>query len=233
MGGYDLNKIKQEQIKYAKKLIIKDDFEEIKLIAGIDQAYHKNKIISAIVVLEFPSMKIIEKKYSITDSKMPYIPGFMGYRESAVVIDAFNKLENQPDLLMFDANGILHPRKFGLASQVALSLDKPAIGVTKKLICGEVKDDKILIEDDVRGKMIKIKEQAKPLIVNPAHKISIRSAVDFVMKTNVPPHKQPEPLHVAHRFADKIRKNLVDEDNKNTQPEITQTEVKDSSQIEG
>ena len=208
---FNIEKSKEEQKKLARKLIIKNDFDEINTVGGVDQAFINNKIISAIVVCEYPTMKVVEKQYAIVDSKIPYIPGFLSYRESPAIVEAFNKLEIKPDILIVDGHGITHPRKLGIASHVGLILDVPTIGISDKLLRGTIKDEKIYIDEDLRGKLVKTKEHAKPVIISVGHRISLRTAFGVVEKSIIPPHKLPEPLHLAHRYANKIRKEEISE----------------------
>jgi len=145
----EVEKLKLEQEKLAKKVITHDVFEkeDIKTIAGIDQAYTSdNRIVSAIVVLNVKDLKEIETKYSVKEVTLPYIPGFLSYRELPAMVEAYNMLDTRPDLIMVDGNGILHPRRFGLASHLGVILDKVSIGIAKSLLTGEVNDERIIID---------------------------------------------------------------------------------------
>ena len=77
----DVRKLKAEQLKLAKKVIVNDSVKKINTIAGVDLAFYENKIISAIVVCNYKDFKIIEKKYVVVDIKIPYISGFLFYKE--------------------------------------------------------------------------------------------------------------------------------------------------------
>jgi len=205
---FDLNKMAQEQIKLSRKLTSRDSFDSIedtKTIAGVDQAYIGHKIISTIVICEFPTMKILEVKHAIVDSPMPFVPGYVSFRESPAVVEAYHLLERDFDLLLVDGNGILHPRKMGLAAHLGLILDKPTIGIAKNLMCGEVKDDKVYVDSELRGMVVKTKVHSNPLYVSPGNLISIKSATEIVAKCIKAPHKLPEPLHLAHQYSSKTR----------------------------
>ena len=176
----DVDKLKEEQLKVAKKVIVKDDFDEIKLVAGVDQAFKDNEIISAVVVCDYKTMGIVEKKYAVVKATFPYIPGFLSYREAPAIIEAFNKLENKPDVLLVDGHGIAHPRKIGLASHVGLLLDIPTIGIAKNLLCGEINEDNIIIGEKVVGFKLITKEHASPLFVSPGHKMGLKSSLEII-----------------------------------------------------
>ena len=55
-----------------------------------------------VVVLRFPSLELVEKVYSYGPVYMPYVPGFLSFREAPNVIHAFAKLEKKPDVIMVD-----------------------------------------------------------------------------------------------------------------------------------
>lgn len=201
----NLEKLKKEQIKLAKKVKIKDDFEKIELIAGCDQAFKEKDVFSVVVVLD-KDMKEIEKADAQVKAPIPYISGFLSYREAPAVVEAFTKLNQKPDLLMVDANGILHPRRIGMASHLGILLDVPTIGVAKNPYVGEVKGDKIYYNDKLRGVLVKTKTGSKPLYISPGHRISLKTAVEIVKKCLKDPHKLPEPLHLAHRYVKELVK---------------------------
>ncbi len=207
----DTNKLKLEQLKLAKKILLKKGFEDIKLIAGCDQAYFQNKIISAVAVLNYKDLSVAELKYTIQDVKFPYISGYLSYRESPVILETFNKLKKEPDLILVDGNGILHPRKIGLASHLGLILDKPTVGVAKNLMLGDEKDDKIFVENEPRAIIMKTRNFAKPIYVSPGHLVTLTNSLEIV-KHCLRGSKLPEPLKVAHNYANKIKRELKEGD---------------------
>ncbi len=177
--------------------------ENIRTIAGFDVAFFGDKAVCAAVVLDFKTMTVLESKHLLTKPEIPYIPGFLAFREGNAIMQAYYDLEHDPDVLMVDGHGIAHPMRAGLACYVGVEAAKPCIGVAKKVLIGEVVDDKVMIGNEIRGRLVKTKEHAKPIIVSPGHLISVDSAAEIVKKCIVYPHKLPEPLHQAHRFAEK------------------------------
>ena len=201
----DLNKLREEQLKLSKKVIISDSFEKLELIGGVDFGYFNNEVVCSIAVCN-KAMKQIEIKHSIKKSSLPYIVGFIAYRVGPPVSDAFSKLENKPDLLIFSGNGILHPRRIGLASHMGIILDCPTIGIAKQLLTGEEKGDVIYVDKEARAEKIVTRAHAKPLFVSPGHKIGLKTSVELVKKYTLFPHKMPEPLHLAHKNVKEILK---------------------------
>src|SRR3989338_1201387 len=205
----DFNKLSGEQIKLAKKVILKDSFDKLELVAGADNAYNQDDVISAVVVCDYRTMEVKEKVFTVAKANVPYSAGFLAYKEGPAISEAFAKLLNKPDVMIFDGNGILHPRRFGLASHMGVLLDMPSIGVAKQLLLGESKESKIYVEKELRGEIVESREHSKPLFVSPGHKISLKTSVEIVKACLKFPHKLPEPLHLAHRYANEIRDKIA------------------------
>jgi deoxyribonuclease V len=209
----DLGKLKEEQRKLAKSIITKDEFklQDVKLIGGCDQTYRDNTIITCIVVVNLKTLELVEKVFLEQPVTMPYIAGYLAYREMPVIVKAFEKLQNKPDVLFVDGDGILHPRRIGMASHLGLLLDLPTLGVSKKLTMGDVKEGKIYVGTEMRGVKLITKEYAKPIFVSSGHNIGIGTAVKLVKDSMKENHKMPEPLHLAHKFVNRFRKGKLKE----------------------
>jgi len=199
----DTFELKKEQSKLANKIIVKDLFDKIKTIGGAECIALGEKILAVVVVCEFPSLKMIEKKTYLLSSPLPYKPGYQAYREMPALMEAYNQLSEEPDILLVKGFGINHPRKFGMAAHLGLALNQPTIGVTQKNIVGKVEKGKIIFQNDIVGFEITTKEHANPVYVSPGHGVSLGSALDLVSKIILPPHKMPEPLQISHKIAKK------------------------------
>jgi len=71
-------------------------------------------------VLQLEDFKILDKRTLPVELFFPYIPCFLGMREADPVISGLNTLKQDFDVLMINGHGIMHPRGFGLASQVGV-----------------------------------------------------------------------------------------------------------------
>ncbi len=188
-------KLIKVQEKLKKKLILKDDFESIENIAGVDVAYKDDKAVCAVVIMN--RNKIILKKTRKSTAKFPYIPGFFAFREAPPIIKTVKGIKNKIDILLVNGHGIAHPRGFGLASHVGLILNLPTIGIASSLLCGEVRDGYIFLNNK------KVGYQYRKIYVSPGHRISLPSSIQIV-KGCMHAHRLPEPLHRAHKLAKKI-----------------------------
>jgi len=208
----------QEQIK--QKIILKDVLpKKITTVAGVDQSFpQKDKIISAIVVCNYPSMRVIEKKHAAMKVDFPYIPGFLSFREGPSIIKAFSRLKNKPDILLADGNGILHFRGVGIASHIGVLLDVATIGVAKSLLCGEYEEPKrvgksspVIYEDRTIGYAYKSKKNCNPIFISPGHKVSMKTSLEIV-KASIGKYKLPITLRLAHIHADELKRKYVYQD---------------------
>ena len=207
--------IKDIQRELAKAVILQDQLpvDGIKKIGAFDCVVHGDKLICGAVVVEYPSMKVIERQYLVKKASMPYIPGYLAFREGPLMLELYYKLENDPDVIMVDGHGIAHPVGCGIASYVGVELHKPTIGVAKSLLVGQIEDDKIMLDGMEVGKLVKTREYAKEVFVTPGHLITVETAAELVKNCVLPPHKMPEPAHLAHRFASKMRTELIQGEN--------------------
>jgi deoxyribonuclease V len=211
----------QEEI--AARAIIRDgrELEELKMVAGVDQAFIEldtgsenshELIISAIIVLDYPSMDLMECASSVLRVEFPYIPGLLSFREAPAILKAFHALRTKPDLLVVDGGGINHPRYSGLATHVGVLLDIATIGVTKSLLCGDgelpsqVGEAQVITyHDKAVGYYLKSKTACKPIIIAPGHRISLETSLKLI-KSCLHLHKLPEPTRMAHLYANKLKR---------------------------
>lgn len=202
---YPLKKLRQEQIELSKKVKLKDDFMEIKTVAGIDVAYPKNEfedVCGICIVMDYKTKQTIEEKIVFAKTYFPYISTYLSYRELPVVEKLIKNLESKPTVLMLDGNGVLHPYGIGLASHTGVVLDIPTVGVAKNLLYGRLENNIVRIGDKKRGYALFPSERVrKPVYVSPGHKISFETSLDVVKHLNL--YKIPEPLRQAHILAKK------------------------------
>ena len=209
----------RESLLAAQKLvsgnvIIKDDFGDLRLIAGVDQAFIDERIISCIVVLDYVSLELIERVFSIQPVTYPYIPTFLSFREGPSIVSAFNKLKTKPDILMVDGAGINHPLSAGIATHIGVALDVPTIGITKKILCGSGVEPSCVDEAtpliykgrDV-GWLLKSQKRSRPIVVAPGHRVSLESSLSIV-KACIRSHKLPEPTRLAHNYVSEFKRNI-------------------------
>ncbi len=198
----------QEHLK--DRVVLKKTFSKAKTIGAGDVAYSKNRdqLFGAVVVLAFPEMRILDIATAFGNIPFPYIPGLLGFREGPILIKAFQKLKVKPDVMIFDGQGIAHPRGFGLASHVGLWLDVPSIGCAKTPLLAELTSPGPLkgsFELIRRGSqevcaVLRTKDKVKPIFVSPGHRIDLLTSIQLIL-ASCRGFRLPEPLRRAHQIS--------------------------------
>ncbi len=201
------------QHRIASRVTLNDDFSEGK-VAGVDQAFLGELVISGAVILGTGGKLLSKAGYALVAS-MPYVPGFLSFREGPAAIKAVRALDSKPTLLFVDGCGINHPRKAGLASYVGVILDLPTIGITKSVLCGTFdlpenvgEATPLFYGDEQVGYLLKSKKGCRPIVVAPGHKISVDSALEMARRC-LKGNKLPEPCRLAHNHANSIKKAIA------------------------
>jgi len=179
-------------------------------IAGVDMSVDKGRgaATGAVVVLQYPELRLVEVKTVNDKLDFPYIPGLLSFRESPLILAACEQLDLTPDLVLVDGQGIAHPRRFGLASHLGLLLNIPTIGCAKSLLCGahEIPGSEpdsyaeIIDKGEIIGAVLRTKPRVKPVYVSIGHKIDLETAIHWVMNC-CRGYRLPEPTRLAHLAA--------------------------------
>lgn len=202
----------EEQRRLSSRLILKWDGREVNLMAGADFGYSdkEKKIGASVVVFKVPELEIVETSEAVREIEVPYLPGFLAYREGPAFLDAFRKIKTKPDVTLVDGNGIAHPRKMGLASYVGVVLDICTIGCAKKpfypfILPPEKKGSFTFFKDernDRAGICLRSRTGVKPIFVSPGHRIDFMPAMQIALGCSK--FRIPEPIREAHKRARRI-----------------------------
>ena len=130
------------QKQLSRKVIRKSGFniDDVETVAGIDTHYYQGLSAASVVSIRLADLETVDRATACRQVGFPYIPGLLTFREGPVILDALNNLSSVPDLLMFDGQGIAHPRRCGLASHIGLLLNRPSIGCAKTKLSGRYKE---------------------------------------------------------------------------------------------
>lgn len=201
------------QYGIGKQAILQDQLpiDSIKRVASFSCANMGDKLLCGVIVYDIPSKQVIERKHLIKKAPMPYVPGYLAFREGPLMLELYYQLEADPDLLLVEGHGVAHPNHCGLATYLGVELGKPSIGIADSIMYGELQDTKILIDGHVAGSVVQTKPFARPLFVTCGHLIAAETATQLVTSLVILPHKMPEPLHIAKRYATKTRDNIAEE----------------------
>jgi len=182
--------------------------EGIETVAGLDVSVRGDWVRAAIVVLQIKDCSVVDQATWEGPVTFPYIPGLLSFREIPAILPALEKLKELPDVLMLDAQGVAHPRRFGLACHLGVLLDKPALGVGKSRLVGHHEEPgpqkgataSLLHKEDLIGKVVRTRDNIKPVFVSYGHRCTLDDAVDLTLRLAVK-YKLPEPTRLAHRLS--------------------------------
>jgi deoxyribonuclease V len=197
------------QTELRQRLVLTWDERPVATIGGVDVSIQKETARAAIVVMRFPELTPVEAVIADAPLVFPYIPGLLAFREGPAVLSAWHEIKNKPDLLMFDGQGIAHPRGIGIASQMGLWLERPTIGVAKSRLYGRHEEvgsqrgdraDLLDKSGNRIGTVLRTREKTNPLYVSPGHLIDVEQATQFVLHC-LAGYRLPEPTRWAHKVA--------------------------------
>jgi deoxyribonuclease V len=212
--SYDTAVRIQEDLR--TRLVLSGDLHPSRIIAiaGADISYAPGDDVffAAVVLMDYPALKVIETVCHSERVTFPYIPGLLTFREGPPLLTAFERLTRVPDVVLFDGHGIAHPRRIGLASHMGLFLDIPTIGCAKKKLTGMYEEpgtkrgdsSPLTFEDETIGAVVRTRELVKPVFVSQGHKIGLHSAVHIVMSC-CRRYRLPEPIRAAHLEVNRFR----------------------------
>ncbi len=205
---YDTEGLREEQRRISERVVVEDHLpRRIGTIAGLDISYSGNKAKTAGVVLEYETLEILEKQTIRATVRFPYIPTFLTFREGPPLIELYKKFEMEPDVLMFNGQGIAHPLRAGLASHVGVLVGKPSIGVAQNRLVGEYREPErtmeywgLFLNGEQVGWVLKSKEGCRPVFVSPGHMVSLEKSLEICLHC-LRGRKLPEPLALAHELS--------------------------------
>ena len=196
------------QNRLARKLIIESNLTEPGFVAGADVAFKGGIAYGAVAVLSYPGLETVAQTLACREIGFPYIPGLLSFREGPVLLDCFAKLDADIDLVVFDGQGIAHPRGFGLASHLGLLLDKPSVGCAKKKLFGSTEEPgqdrgcwKPILDNHGNriGVTLRTRNNVKPVFVSPGYKTGLEQSKEFILALTAG-FRIPEPLRRAHHL---------------------------------
>ena len=196
------------QLTLRDRVSFENSLGEVRTVAGVDVGMRGDVARAAVVVLAYPAMEPVEQSLTEMTAAMPYVPGLLSFREAPAILAACEKLDVEPDLFVFDGQGVAHPRRFGIASHVGVILDKPSIGCAKSRLCGTHQEPApeagsythLYHEGEIIGAVLRTRDKVSPVFVSVGHRLDLETAIAWVMAC-CKGYRLPETTRHAHRAA--------------------------------
>jgi len=203
-----LARLQEEQKSIGKKAKL-EPLPEPERIGAVDVAY-RGELAFAAYVLAGPDGDPLDYLVAHAPARFPYIRTYLSYRELPAYLAVLREAHEKgmwPDVLLVDGNGILHPRRAGVATHLGVLLDLPTVGVAKGHLCGDVNTEgmtigewrPVLLDEEVAGAALRTGRN-RTLFVSPGHRADLPSSLDLVtfLTRN---EELPSPLRFAHELA--------------------------------
>ncbi|MFQ5737078.1 MAG: endonuclease V [Thermodesulfobacteriota bacterium] len=185
-----------------------------RLVAGVDAAFFDDRIVGVACLYTYPGLVLVERAHAVRKVTFPYIPGLLSFREGPALIEALGSLSSRPDVVLFDGQGIAHPRGLGIASFVGVLTGMPSIGCAKSRLVGEYDEpgpsrgsrSSLRYEGRIVGAVLRTRENVRPLFVSPGHLADIDGSVEVVMGC-VRSFRLAEPVRCADIMTKELKKD--------------------------
>lgn len=198
------------QRRLAVEVVREDRLGTVGRVAGVDVGFEEGGRVTraAVAVLGWPGLELVAQAIARLPTRFPYVPGLLSFREIPAVLAALDMLQAPPDLILYDGQGIAHPRRIGIASHVGLITGIPSIGVAKTRLTGthdEVPQGRgewtpLLDREEVIGAVLRTRPGVKPVYVSIGWGVTLETAIRWTMAC-VTRYRLPETTRHAHRLA--------------------------------
>jgi len=189
-----------------------------RLVAGLDVSMERDGDVAygGIVVLALPGLETVAEATAVSPVRMPYVPGFLSFRELPALAAAYAVLRGcgvRPDVLVFDGQGYAHPRRFGIACHGGLVFDTPSVGCAKSILVGthvplgeeQWARAPLVHRREMVGDAVRLRAKVLPVYVSPGHLMDRDTAVAVVEGVSAG-FREPETTRRAHRLVNAVRK---------------------------
>ena len=213
LGGLTTAEARQLQQRIAPLVEHQDRFGPVRIVAGADIALQEKTGYAAFILYTFPALEEIERVSSEGELKFPYVPGLLAFREIPLLLQAFAKLHQHPDVILADAHGWAHPRRAGMACHLGLVLDVPTIGCAKSVLIGKYKmlaskrgsTSPLMDGEEQIGVALRTRDGVSPVFVSVGHRVSLPSAVRLVLSCT-DGYRIPKPQREADRWVKELKR---------------------------
>ena len=188
--------------------------DSLRTVAGVDVSASRGSTLihASAVVLDLETMEQVDSAAASVETRFPYIPGLLSFREGPAALAALGRLSRAPDVVIFDGQGYAHPRRLGLAAHMGLWIGLPSIGCAKTRLVGEHAPPArkrgdwtpLVGAGETIGAVLTTREGVKPVFVSRGHLCDLESAVAVVLAATGR-FRLPEPIRRAHSFCNEVR----------------------------
>jgi len=194
------------QEELSRRIIEEGELTDVRVLAAADVAFPKGKTRAAVCLFVYPDLRLLQSVVVEEETRFPYVPGLLSFREAPALLKAFERIEHEPDVLLVDGQGVAHPRRFGIASHLGLLLGRPAVGCAKSVLFGKAVEELpqergstvplLSPTGETIGMLLRTRDRVTPVVVSVGHRVSLDEAVRFVLSV-CGKFRIPDPIRVV------------------------------------
>ncbi|MGE5708203.1 MAG: deoxyribonuclease V [Bacteroidota bacterium] len=213
---WDISPYEAQQIQkeLRTQVVLKDELGSLETIGGVVIAHSRfsDILTIAVSVLSFPDLRPLHHQVVEYQTKFPFIPDLLSFREVPGILEALEALPKLPDLLIVDGPGIAHPKGLGLAAHLGVIANIPTIGCSRTSLAGSFVEPEInagsssalVYQGEIIGTVYRSKNRVAPLFVSVGHRMSRETATDLI-KQLCQGYRLPEPTRIASNLLAEAR----------------------------
>jgi len=121
-----------------------------------------------------------------------YFPSILFLNQTDIYLDLIRDLDIPLDCYVTNSSGQIHPYLYGCACDFGLKIKTPVIGYTKKLLFGELRENKqnpnipgVYSQDSLIGYAIPKPNSKNYLYISVGNNISLQSALKLLLKIDL------------------------------------------------
>ena len=119
--------------------------------------------------------------------------------------------------MLFDGQGIAHPRRLGLAAHMGLWLGIPTVGCAKSRLVGEHKEpgrrkgqsSPLYDKKEKIGEVLRTRAGVKPVFVSPGHLADFKTSTQLVLRCCTK-YRLPEPTRLADIEVARYKREILE-----------------------
>ncbi len=213
VGDRPLERLKRVQEELLAKVSIRSRRRLPRLTGGVDVSYaNATEGVAGYALVERESGRLVWSTTVRRPIHFPYISTYLTFRELPILlelVDEVRRADRLSEVLLVDGTGILHPRGAGIASHLGVTAGLPTIGVTKKLLCGQVdlegmgpgESRPVVHADELVGMALRpTAGSRRPIFISPGHRTDVAFS-ETIARNLLTGRRLPEPLYWADRLS--------------------------------
>lgn len=183
-------------------------------IAGADISLnlYETTIYAGIIILSFPQLKPVAYSLVKGETRFPYVPGYLAFREVPALLTAWEQMPVKPGVLVVDGHGIAHPRRMGIAAHFGALVNHATMGCAKSLLYGKYEEpgmeqaasSPIMDGNEQIGYALRSKAKTASVYISPGNKMGMQNSLQLI-KLCMGKYRIPEPTRLAHELVNRFR----------------------------